>query len=210
MIETEKKLSMRARLLFIGIATLAVMLFVGTQFQVSSQGDSSTTYPKGFRGGTCTIESDALLVGYSAYFIPADYAIPENAISAVSVPVLCGKVPKPGTLGVTIDLLYPESARNRPLALSLVRMEENASKRTILSIPPRSYETGILTHVMQIDSTGEYRLYLSGKNENQVEFRLEIPITVGTPWYGGIATFWPMLLLTIAAIVFYNFRKIFD
>jgi hypothetical protein len=109
---------MRVRLLFFGIATLAVMLLVGTQFQVSSQGDSSATYPKGFRGGTCTVQSDALLVGYSAYFIPADYAIPENAISAVSVPVLCGKVPKPGTLGVTIDLLYPESARNRPLALS--------------------------------------------------------------------------------------------
>jgi hypothetical protein len=210
MSETGKKLSMRARLLSIGIGTLAVMIFVGTQFQVSSQGDSSTTYPKGFRGGTCTIESDALLVGYSAYFIPADYVIPENAISAVSVPVLCGKVPKPGTLGVTIDLLYPESARQWPLGLTLVRMAENGSKRKIFSIPPRIYETGILTQVMQIDSIGEYKLHLSGKDENEVEFSLEIPITVGTHWYEGFVTFWPMLLLTIAAIVFYNFRKIFD
>ena len=109
MIETGKKLSMRARLLLIAIGTMTVMLFVGTQFQVSSQGDSSSTYPKGFRGGTCTIESEALLVGYSAYFIPANYAVPEDAISAMSVPVLCGKVPKPGTLGVTIDLLHPDS-----------------------------------------------------------------------------------------------------
>ncbi|HEV7929191.1 MAG TPA: hypothetical protein VGP12_03565, partial [Nitrosospira sp.] len=115
----------------------------------------------------------------------------------------------PGTLGVTIDLLYPEFARKLPLALSLVRMGENASKRTILAIPPRIYETGILTQVMQIDATGEYQLHLSGKDENQVEFRLEIPIIVGTHWYEGFVTFWPMLLLTIAAIVFYNFRKIF-
>jgi hypothetical protein len=210
MIETGKKLSMRARLLLIAIGTMTVMLFVGTQFRVSSQGDSSSTYPKGFRGGTCTIESEALLVGYSAYFIPANYAVPEDAISAMSVPVLCGKVPKPGTLGVTIDLLYPDSARHWPLALSLVRIEKDASKRTIFSTQPTIHETGILTQVMQIEATGEYKLYLSGKDENQVEFRLEIPIIVGTHWYESIVTFWPMLLLTIAAIAFYNFRKIFD
>jgi hypothetical protein len=63
---------------------------------------------------------------------------------------------------------------------------------------------------MQIETTGEYRLYLSGKDENQVEFRMEIPITVGNRWYEGFVTFWPMLLLTVAAVVFYNFRKIFD
>ena len=129
---------MRARLLLIGIGTLMVMIFVGTQFQVSSQGDSSATYPKGFRGGTCTIESDVLLVGYSAYFIPANYAVPKDAISAVSVPVLCGKVPNPGTLGVTIDLLYPESARQWPLALSLVRMGRMRRKKQFYPSRPES------------------------------------------------------------------------
>jgi hypothetical protein len=38
---------------------------------------------------------------------------------------------------------------------------------------------------------------------------MEIPITVGTKWYESIINFWPMLLLTVAAIAFYNFRKIF-
>ncbi len=112
---------MRARPLLIIIGMLAVMVFTGIQLHVSGQGDLSETYPKGFRGGTCTIESDALLIGYSAYFVPADYAIPEDAISALSVPVLCGKVPQTGVLDVTIDLLYPQSARNWALALSLVR-----------------------------------------------------------------------------------------
>ena len=130
MIETGKKLSMPARLLLIAIGTMTVMLFVGTQFQVSSQGDSSSTYPKGFRGGTCTIESEALLVGYSAYFIPANYAVPEDAISAMSVPVLCGKVPKPGSSEYHLSAL-PDSARHWPLALQPGQdWRRNISKRT--------------------------------------------------------------------------------
>jgi hypothetical protein len=38
---------------------------------------------------------------------------------------------------------------------------------------------------------------------------MEIPVIVGTNWYESITSFWPMLLLTVAAIAFYNFRKIF-
>ena len=132
---------MRARPLLIVIGMLAVMVFTGIQLHVSGQGDLSETYPKGFRGGTCTIESDALLIGYSAYFVPADYAIPEDAISACYLsPVLCGKVPEPGVLDVTIDLLYPQSARKWALALSLVRMGKDGSAEAVFSVPPRSYE----------------------------------------------------------------------
>jgi hypothetical protein len=200
---------MRARPLLIIIGMLAVMVFTGIQLHVSGQGDLSETYPKGFRGGTCTIESDALLIGYSAYFVPADYAIPEDAISALSVPVLCGKVPQTGVLDVTIDLLYPQSARNWALALSLVRMGKDHPAKTVFSVPPRSYERGTLTHAIRIGETGDYRLYLYGKDENQAEVRMEIPITVGTKWYESIINLWPMLLLTVAAIAFYNFRKIF-
>jgi hypothetical protein len=200
---------MRARPLLIIIGMLAVMVFTGIQLHVSGQGDLSETYPKGFRGGTCTIESDALLIGYSAYFVPADYAIPEDAISALSVPVLCGKVPQTGVLDVTIDLLYPQSARNWALALSLVRMGKDGSAEAVFSVPPRNYERGTMTHAIRIGETGDYRLYLYGRDENQAEVRMEISITVGTKWYESIINFWPMLLLTVAAIAFYNFRKIF-
>ncbi len=141
---------MRTRPLLTVIGMLAVMVFTGIQLHVSGQGDLSETYPKGFRGGTCTIESDALLIGYSAYFVPADYAIPEDAISALSVPVLCGKVPQTGVLDVTIDLLYPQSARNWALALSLVRMGKDGSAEAVFSVPPRSYERGTMTHAIRI------------------------------------------------------------
>jgi hypothetical protein len=118
-------------------------------------------------------------------------------------------VPEPGILDVTIDLLYPESARNWALALSLVRMEKDGSAKAVFSVPPRSYERGSITQAIRIGETGDYRLYLYGKDENQAEVRMEIPVTVGTKWYESITSFWPMLLLIMAAVIFYNFRKIF-
>lgn len=201
-------LSTGMRRLLVLTASLAVIVAVGLQFHVSSQGDQSNTYPKGFRGGTCTIESESLVIGYSGYFIPGDYAIPENASSAMSVPVLCGKIPGPGTLDVTIDLLYPESTREWPLAMRLAKMEAGKPSKTLVTIPARVYEAGTITQALRIGEMGEYRLYLSGKDENQADFMLEIPITVGTQWYENIAQFWPLLLLIVAAIVFHIFRKL--
>jgi hypothetical protein len=188
--------------------SLAVIVAVGLQFHVSSQGDMSGTYPKGFRGGTCTIESESLVIGYSGYFIPGDYEIPEDATGAMSVPVLCGKIPGPGTLDVTIDLLYPESARERPLTMRLAKMEGSTLPKTLLAVPPETYESGTVTQVLRLGETGEYRLYLSGKDEKRVDFTLEIPITVGTPWYEGIAQFWPMFVLVVVAILYHIFRRL--
>lgn len=188
--------------------SLAVIVAVGLQFHVSSQGDQSNTYPKGFRGGTCTIESGSLVIGYSGYFIPGDYEIPENANSAMSVPVLCGKIPAPGTLDVTIDLLYPESAREWPLAMKLAKMEGGKPSKTLVTIPAGIYEAGTITQVLRIGEMGEYRFYLSGKDGNQGDFTLEIPITVGMQWYEDMAQFWPMLALIVAAIVFHIFRRL--
>lgn len=188
--------------------SLAVIVAVGLQFHVSSQGDVSDTYPKGFRGGTCTIESDSLVIGYSGYFIPGDYEIPEDATGAMSVPVLCGKIPGPGILDVMIDLLYPESARGWTLTMALTKMEGGTPSNTLLTIPPRTYESGTITQVLRIAELGEYRLYLSGKDGNQTDFTLEIPVTVGTPWYEGFAQFWPMFVLIVAAILYQVFRKL--
>jgi hypothetical protein len=188
--------------------SLAVIVAVGLQFHVSSQGDVSDTYPKGFRGGTCTIESDSLVIGYSGYFIPGDYEIPGDATGAMSVPVLCGKIPGPGILDVTIDLLYPESAREWTLTMVLAKMEGGTPSNTLLTIPPRTYESGTIPQVLRIAELGEYRLYLSGKDGNQADFALEIPITVGTPWYEGFAQFWPMFVLVVAAILYQVFRKL--
>lgn len=189
-------------------ASLAVIVAAGLQFHVSSQGDQSDTYPKGFRGGTCTIESESVVIGYSGYFIPADYEIPENATSAMSVPVLCGKIPGPGILDVTIDLLYPESAREWPLTMTLAKTDGGRPSKTLLAIPPKIYESGIITQVLSITEAGEYRLYLTGKDERQTDFTLEIPITVGAHWYEGITQLWPMFLLIVVAVLYQVFRKL--
>ena len=201
-------LSTGMRRLFLLIGSLVIIVAVGLQFQVSSQGDLSDTYPKGFRGGTCTIESDSLVVGYSGYFLSGNYEIPENASSAMSVPVLCGKIPGPGIMDVTIDLLYPGSAREWPLTITFAKTEGSAPPKTLLTIPEKTYGSGIITQVLNIGETGEYRLYLSGKDRNQVDFTLEIPIIVGTPWYESIAQLWPLLVLMGVAFLFHIFRRL--
>ncbi|SDG84728.1 hypothetical protein [Nitrosomonas sp. Nm132] len=205
-----QNLSILTRRLMIAISTLMGIILIGMQFHVSSQGDMSETYPKGFRGGTCTIESDTLLIGYSAYFIPKNYEIPQDALSAMSVPILCGKVPSPGILSITIDLLYPVSARERSVALSLFREVDGELGKALFSIPAKNYHSGSISHEIHVDEPGEYVLHLSGVDENQLDFRLVIPITVGPQWYEGIVQFWPLLLLCAAAVSFYNFRRIFD
>ncbi|ODT82362.1 MAG: hypothetical protein ABS69_05255 [Nitrosomonadales bacterium SCN 54-20] len=201
-------LSTGMRRFLILAGSLAVIVTVGLQFHVSSQGDQSNTYPKGFRGGTCTIESASLVIGYSGYFIPGDYEIPEDATGAMSVPVLCGKIPSPGILDVTIDLLYPESAREWPLAMRLAKMESGMPVKTLTTVPSKTYETGIITHVLNMVEAGEYRLYLYGKDGNQADFTLEIPIIVGTVWYDGLPQLWPLFLLIAGAILYRIFRKL--
>lgn len=203
------KLSPRTRLLSVA-GIVAVMVAAGGQFHVSSQGDRSSTYPKGYRGGTCTIETEALLVGYSAYFIPNDYEIPDDPSSIKAVPVLCGKVPNPGTLNVTLDLLYPESARNAPLALRLVQLSEKNAEHELLSVPPQAYRSGTLTQAFKFDAVGQYALYLDGKLPNDTEFKMQIPIKVGTDWKDQAARYWPQALVFIfIVLVLSNWKRIF-
>lgn len=210
MITIWQTLSVNIQRLFMVIIVLTCVVLIGMQFHVSSQGSMSDTYPKGFRGGTCTIESDTLLVGYSAYFIPGDYSIPEDAMSAMSIPVLCGKVPGPGLLSITVDLLYPVSIREQPVAVSLARKNGETAMEPFLSIPARNYQSGIITQEVRVIEPGEYILRLSGADKHKTEFHLAIPITVGTRWYEAFTPYWPMFLLCAAAIFLYNLKRLIN
>ncbi len=205
-----QNLSIQARRLLISVGILVSIVVIGMQFHVSSQGDMSETYPKGFRGGTCTIESDTLMIGYSAYFIPHDYEIPEDALSAMSTPILCGQVPSPGLLSITIDLLYPAAIRAQPVALNLFKIVDGKSGQPLLSVPAENYQSGIISQEIRIDETGEYVLHLTGVDKHSLDFELEIPITVGTKWYEPFIQFWPLLLLGATATFLYNLRRIID
>lgn len=208
MIATWQNLSINIQRLFIATGILMAITLIGMMFHVSSQGDMSETYPKGFRGGTCTIETDTLMIGYSAYFIPGDYAIPGDAMSAMTVPILCGKVPGPGLLSISVDLLYPVSAREQPVAVSLIRKNDEGTAETVLSIPARVYQSGIISQEARINEIGEYILQLSGKDEHQSEFQSDIPMTVGTQWYEALIPHWPMLVLCMAAIFLINLKRL--
>jgi hypothetical protein len=208
MVETWQGLSLNVRRFLVATGILTITVLIGMQFQVSSQGDMSETYPKGFRGGTCTIETDSLLIGFSAYLIPRDYEIPQDAMSALTVPILCGKVPGPGILDVTIDLLYPEAIRDKPLALRLVKFKEKGAERELFSVPAQPYRSGTITQALTLDEPGQYVLYLEGKGIDNEDFSLEMPIRIGTEWWEELLPYWPLLLLSVSAYFFYNFRKI--
>lgn len=211
MIAIWQNLSINIQRLFIVLCILAGIILIGMQFRVNSQGGMSDTYPKGFRGGTCTIESGTLLVGYSAYFIPVDYVIPDDPMSAMSVvPILCDKIPGPGLLSITVDLLYPTSIREQPVAISLARKDGEKITEPLLSIPARNYQSGIISQEVRIDETGEYVLQLSGMDESQSEFHLEIPIIVGTKWYDSFIPYWPMLVLGAVVTFLCNLRRILN
>jgi len=180
------KLSARKFLIAIWVGVIAVFIAFGTLYRTSSQGDISETYPKGFRGGACTIETEALTIGYSGYYLPKDYESSEDTIRSPYIPVQCGKVPEPATLNISIDLLYPESARDFLLGLRLVQVEmdekKNQKEHEILSIPAQQHRSGVITLAFKLHEPGQYILYLNGKNTEDTDLQVKIPLQVGLNW----------------------------
>lgn len=166
--------------LVILITLVAVFIAFGALYRASSQGDSSDTYPKGFRGGACTIETSALTIGYSGYFLSDNYAAPADTIRSPHIPIQCGKIPGTGVLDITIDLLYPETARNIPLALRLVQVEmidEKRKEQEVSAIPPHIHPAGVITQTLKLNEAGQYILYIDGS-----DLQVEVPIKVGFDW----------------------------
>lgn len=182
---TQSKFSIRKFQFAFLIAVLSVFIAFGLLYRTSSQGDMSETYPKGFRGGACTIESEMLIIGYSGYYLPEDYQSPDD-LRSPHVPVQCGKIPEPASLNISIDLLYPESARDYSLALRLVKLEadkkEKQREHPIMSVPARQHPSGVITVAFKLSELGQYILYLEGKNTENADLQVKIPMQVGLDW----------------------------
>ncbi|MDR4513904.1 hypothetical protein [Nitrosomonas sp.] len=170
----------------------------GALLQVSSQGDSSDTYPKGFRGNTCTVETETLTIGYSSYYLSDEYEVSEDEPRTPYIPVQCGKIPQPGMLNISIDLLHPDSTRNVPLAMRLVRLvlldDEAIEEHEILSIPAQTYPSGVITHAFRLDEIGHYFIYLDGTSSNNTHYLVRVPVTVGHEWRDDVRNFLPPFL----------------
>ena len=182
---SKSKFSIRKLQIALLISVLSAFILFGLLYRTSSQGDLSETYPKGFRGGACTIESEMLIIGYSGYYLPEDYQSPDD-LRSPHVPVQCGKIPEPASLNISIDLLYPESARDFSLALRLVKLEidekEKQQERPIMSVPARQHPSGVITVAFKLSELGQYVLYLEGKNTENADLQVKIPIQVGLDW----------------------------
>lgn len=182
---TQSEFSIRKFQFALLIAVLSAFIAFGLLYRTSSQGDLSETYPKGFRGGACTIESEMLIIGYSGYYLPEDYQSSDD-LRSPHVPVQCGKIPEPSSLNISIDLLYPESARDFSLALRLVKLEvdekENQREQPIMSVPARQHPSGVITVAFKLSELGHYVLYLEGKNTEDADLQVKIPMQVGLDW----------------------------
>ena len=166
--------------LVILIGVVAIFIAFGALYRASSQGNLSETYPKGFRGGACTIETKALTIGYSGYFLSDDYAAPADTIRSPHIPIQCGKIPGTGTLNITIDLFYQETAREIPLALRLTRIETIDDKREeqeVFATPPYIHPAGVVTQTLKLNEAGQYILYIDGS-----DLQVKVPIKVGFDW----------------------------
>jgi len=190
MSSNSKTISRTFQLLVVG-SVIIVFIFVGAYLRVSSQGDSSQTYPKGFRGGACTIEAESLTVGYSGYFLPKDYEVPKDAMSTPFVPTLCGKVPGPGNLNVTIDLLYPTQSRRIPFSLRLTQIEKDHTEKELLSVPAKVYSSGVITQAFMLKEYGNYILELDGPDSTGKSIGIRIPIKVGSDWKEDMMNYLP-------------------
>jgi len=184
--------------LIIGISVIVTFIMVGIFLGTSSQGDSSETYPKGFRGNTCTIETETLTVGYSSYYLTGDYQGIEGEIRTPYMPVQCNRIPQPGMLNIAIDLLHPDSVRDVPLALRLVKInvfdDEMFEEQDILSIPPQTYPSGVITQAFRLDEIGYYIVYLDGASPENVQYLVRVPVTVGHDWKDDVRNFLPPIL----------------
>jgi len=182
---TQSEFSIRKFQFALLIAVLSAFIAFGLLYRTSSQGDLSETYPKGFRGGACTIESEMLIIGYSGYYLPEDYQSPDD-LRSPHVPVQCGKIPEPSSLNISIDLLYPESARDFSLALRLVKLEvdekENQREHPIMSVPAQQHPSGVISVAFKLSELGRYVLYLEGKNTEDADLQVKIPMQVGLDW----------------------------
>lgn len=167
------------------IGVLAVFVLFGMLYRASSQGDFSDTYPKGFRGGACTIETEDLIIGYSGYYLPVDYEGSRDPMRSPYVPIQCGRVPEPAMLNISIDLLYPESARDFLFTQRLVRLEtigDQTKEHEVLVIPAQPYRSGVITQALRLNEAGRYILYLHGATPEQRMIQVAVPLKVGADW----------------------------
>ena len=196
--QTRAKLLSRKFQIITGISIFVAFIAFGALLQVSSQGDSSDTYPKGFRGNTCTVETETLTIGYSSYYLSDEYEVSEDEPRTPYIPVQCGKIPQPGMLNISIDLLHPDSTRNVPLAMRLVRLvlldDEAIEEHEILSIPAQTYPSGVITHAFRLDEIGHYFIYLDGTSSNNTHYLVRVPVTVGHEWRDDVRNFLPPFL----------------
>ena len=132
-------------------------------------------------------------VHYTAYLIPS------GAGQSLLLEWLCEKVPSPGLLRATIDLM-DDNGREIPVAVTLVQIsaDDAAQGAKLLELPPKIYPAGSIEIDHEIKTSGRYEFQIGfGKNPLADEL-VKIPFSVGE---GGAeaSLLWQILLVAALA-----------
>lgn len=135
--------------------------------------------------GSCTIETGTFPVEFAAYQVPGPGEDQNLAIHPH-----CDHIPTAGAVRLSVDLMEPPE-REMPLALRLVKVDGNQEKE-LVSVPAKTYASGIVALETQLDQDGQYALLLDfDKSEKYAGGKIRIPLHVGEggghgfPWLGA-------------------------
>ncbi len=104
----------------------------------------------------------------------------------------CEEVPRAGKTIVVVDFT-PGPLRSTPLGLELIETARSGETRTVLSLPPKTYELGAVDTDAILNEDHDYRVrVVPGTNDPVQPDPLVFPVRVSA-WYRGIVM--PALLV---------------
>ena len=126
----------RQRLLIIMVMLMSIVV-IGMQFHVSSQGICQKLIPRVFV--VVPVRSHPIHCWSAIQLILFPMITRYRLMRWARCPFrsVCGKVPSPGLLSITIDLLHPISMREQHVALSLFKKPMECQSRNCCRFPPK-------------------------------------------------------------------------
>jgi len=131
-----------------------------------------------FEGLSCVMKKDALAIHLSVYQARSD--------EGKEWTTYCQDIPRTGKTTLVFDLLY-QSMRAMPLAVRVVEVSEGAEPKILLSVPAKTYPSGVVTIETAFDRPGQYSAIVgvedfgSEGGQTRTADTISFPLRVGTP-----------------------------
>lgn len=160
-------------LVFIATALVAAQVWAQTEQEAIGQSDDLLS------GMKCLISTDFYIVHFTAFQPKEGETDPKERFRPY-----CRELPEIGKSYLTVDLV-DQDARQMPVGLRLVEEEIGAEPnevkqvRTLLEVPGKVYNTGVVSTEATFDKPGRYALLVDIGEAVAEEDTVRIPLRVG-------------------------------